>query len=126
MDINELNGKAIQSYKYNYTLSLSFSGNYTLVIESDVAVRTAGQDFRLSPDTDPGAGHEALSALTGLTVVMVRTDPQSSLSLTFADDSHLSVDPDPAFESWTLSGPAGERIVCMPGGELAVWSSGDG
>ncbi len=125
MDINDLNGRAILSYEYNYMISISFSGDYTLAIESDLTVHTAGQDIRLSPGTDPNAGHQALSTLMGLTVLMVRTDPQTSLSLTFGDNSRLSIDPDPAFESWTLSGPTGERIVCMPGGELAVWSSRD-
>jgi hypothetical protein len=24
-------------------------------------------------------------------------------------------------ESWNVNGPHGEMVVCMPGGELAVW-----
>ncbi|WP_330476282.1 DUF6188 family protein [Terrabacter sp. C0L_2] len=27
----------------------------------------------------------------------------------------------PDYEAWQITGPAGERIVCTPGGELASW-----
>ncbi len=35
--------------------------------------------------------------------------------------NRATVTADDDFESWTIVGPHGYRIVCMPGGELATW-----
>jgi hypothetical protein len=34
---------------------------------------------------------------------------------------HLTVRPDPELEAWNTSGPGDLRVVCAPGGGLAVW-----
>lgn len=34
----------------------------------------------------------------------------------------MTVVADERFEAWTIAGPGGLTIVCLPGGELAVWS----
>ena len=44
------------------------------------------------------------------------------LVLHFAAGGQLSVDADPEYEPWTLTGPDGLRLVSMPGGDLAVWT----
>lgn len=35
----------------------------------------------------------------------------------------LSVAPDHAYEAWDVSISNGIRVVCMPGGELAIWDA---
>jgi hypothetical protein len=39
-------------------------------------------------------------------------------------DAHLRAVPDPHYESWNIVGPlpGRSRVVCLPGGELAIWS----
>ena len=55
-----------------------------------------------------------------------------ALLLEFTDGSRLEVRASANYEAWQLVGPAGLMVVCMPGGELAVWTddkestSGDG
>jgi hypothetical protein len=44
------------------------------------------------------------------------------LRLTFEDGARLRVLPHASYEAWNLSGSGGLQLVCMPGGELAVWS----
>jgi hypothetical protein len=44
--------------------------------------------------------------------------------LSFDDRSDLSVEPHPLYEAWQMCNDAGLLIVCMPGGELSVWSPG--
>lgn len=38
------------------------------------------------------------------------------------DHFQLTVKADPDYEAWNVTGPGGPRIVCMPGGQLAVWT----
>jgi hypothetical protein len=44
-----------------------------------------------------------------------------TLRLVFDDGKHLNVRADPDYEAWTLAGPGAMKVVCMPGGSLAVW-----
>ncbi len=43
------------------------------------------------------------------------------LRVRFASGRELWVTPDDAYEAWGTSGPGTAMVVCMPGGELAVW-----
>ena len=36
---------------------------------------------------------------------------------------NLSVEPDSAYEAWTVTRADGMMVVCMPGGTLAVWDA---
>lgn len=53
---------------------------------------------------------------------------RSTLSITFggADQRTLSAVADDHYEAWELAGPGGERLVCLPGGDLAIWGRRDG
>jgi Family of unknown function (DUF6188) len=44
------------------------------------------------------------------------------LRVHFAGGGRLAVEADPDYEVWTLTGPGGLRLVCLPGGDLAVWT----
>ncbi len=35
--------------------------------------------------------------------------------------AQIDVSADDGSEAWQIYGPSGEIIVCMPGGELAIW-----
>ncbi|WP_157181858.1 DUF6188 family protein [Nocardia testacea] len=45
-----------------------------------------------------------------------------TLHLEFESGSSIRVFADPDYEAWSVVGADGFRVVCMPGGELAVWS----
>jgi Family of unknown function (DUF6188) len=46
------------------------------------------------------------------------------LEIVFRTGGCLRVSPAPKFESWTVAGPDGLRLVSMPGGEVSVWRPG--
>lgn len=48
-----------------------------------------------------------------------------TLRLSFANGASVIVEPDEAYEAWTMSGPGGMLVVCMPRGELAIWDKQD-
>jgi hypothetical protein len=47
---------------------------------------------------------------------------QGVLSITVGE-AHIRATPDPDYESWHLTGPGPgkQMVVCLPGGELAIW-----
>jgi hypothetical protein len=47
-----------------------------------------------------------------------------TLQLDFESGSSIRAFADPDYEAWSVVGVDGFRVVCMPGGELAVWSAG--
>jgi hypothetical protein len=79
-----------------------------------------GVEMPLRPEEDP-AGLGPVLACTRTTVEAATALEDGNLEVSFADGGSLHVDPSPAHEAWELAGPQGGRIVCMPGGQLAIW-----
>lgn len=96
------------------------AGGYELHIEGELAVHNpAGPTIHRIP----GEPHtdELVAALTGAVVsAVVNEDGELRVDL---DSGHrLVVEPDRYFEAWTVTAPGRFLVVCMPGGELAVWT----
>ncbi|WP_336032392.1 DUF6188 family protein [Geodermatophilus sp. FMUSA9-8] len=49
-------------------------------------------------------------------------DVTGALSFTVGP-TRLRCAPDPSYEAWTYDGPGGAKVVCMPGGGLAIWGA---
>lgn len=63
----------------------------------------------------------ALSELVGRTVAEASTN-EGTLGLAFADGVTLRTPPNPQYEAWQVVGGSPQHlVVCLPGGELAVW-----
>ncbi len=85
------------------------------------AARGARPDtVELHPESQDVAAGLALFNTKVLSAVAFKS---GQLRLVFDDEHLLRVAPDPAFEAWTVNGPDGLLVVCMPGGSLSVWSS---
>lgn len=75
---------------------------------------------------DPERGTADLGAL----MVALRHAPLVSLAIRagnliadFGDSGEIVIAPHPRFEAWETGG--GFKLVCLPGGEVAIWSSAD-
>lgn len=75
---------------------------------------------RIKPNGDPSGLVPALG-LWRAELVEALAFKAGRLELRFAQGGWLRVPACEEFEPWTLVGPAGLRLVSMPGGELAVW-----
>ncbi|QLY33824.1 DUF6188 family protein [Nocardia huaxiensis] len=96
------------------------AGEYELHIEGELAVHdpSAQTLHRI-----PGEPHtdELVQALDGeITYAAATSDGQLRIDLD--SGQRLVVEPDRFFEAWTVTAPGRYLVVCMPGGELAVWS----
>jgi hypothetical protein len=94
--------------------------SFEVRIEQWFELTFGGEKTRFDPQTDPTLLGPALTTLhTGVMKAVASADGQ--LVVTFVDKALLYVPPCEDYEPWTLSGPAGLRLVSMPGGELAIW-----
>jgi hypothetical protein len=96
-------------------------GPYELRIEGQFTWSTIGQAVQvLDPETDLTQIERAVR-LDGRALQRLTAQRDGRLDLGLADGSSVIVLLDDRFEAWSLVGPHGLRIVCLPGGELAIW-----
>ena len=121
MDLG-MQGQELLSATAEYTVSLEFTGRFFVQIESPFVLRTPSGTVQLSPDEDPKERFEPLQGLVGQNVNDAVADDAGVLKLTFENGAELSVSPDGEYEAWTMAGPRGMTVVCMPSGGITVWS----
>lgn len=63
---------------------------------------------------------EELKRLVGQEISSLLVSAEGDMAVTIGD-TQLSVRVGRDHEAWEIGGPKGELIICMPGGELAVW-----
>jgi len=68
---------------------------------------------------------DQLHNLLNNTITLSEITAPGKLVLGFEDRTVIHVKPHQTFEAWSLTGPAGEKVVSMPGGGLATWSAND-
>lgn len=121
MDLG-LRDQSIEHEDFGYTFSLLTTGGYEISIEADFTLAMTHQSLRFSPEPS-NTDSEELAALVGQSIVSATAENSGRLAVEFANGDRLIVEPDPAYEAWTVAGPGGVEAVCMPGGELATWET---
>lgn len=120
----ELTGETLNAQEVDFTVRLYFSGDFFLRMESAFALDLDGKTVRLSPEDDEPELFQPMSGLVGQIVAESAIDDAGNLTLVFGNGVTLIAQPDSSYEAWTLTGPNGLMVVCMPGGELARWTAG--
>ena len=118
-----LRGRSLSRVIVGYGLTLEFldpeDQQITIMIAGEFRLESDGHDFILSHE-HPTALGPALGLL-GQTVESARAHKDGRLEIKYAAGSKLSVMAAPSYEAWTVTGMRWLRIICMPGGDLAVW-----
>ena len=55
-------------------------------------------------------------------VTAVDIDSRGGLSFTLGGAT-VWCGSDPDYEAWSYDGPQGEKVICTPGGDLAIWNA---
>jgi hypothetical protein len=104
----DLTGQRLANVDRDYTLRIYTREGWLIVVEGEVLVDDKDLAAALyggigKPITDFGIEGGVLSFSVG--------------------EANIRAVPDPDYESWNLVGPLPDkpRIVCLPGGELAIW-----
>jgi hypothetical protein len=122
MDLG-LHGKSLQSVLIEHTARLQLSDVYFIVIESPFRLDIHGESFSLSPEEETDDALQALRQLVGHTIEEATADAAGALHVIFEGGARLTVEPDPAYEAWSVSGPDGALVVSTAAGKLAIWKS---
>jgi len=120
MDLG-LRGKSLQSVLIEHTVRMQLSDVDFIVIESPFKLDIHGDSVSLSPEEERDAALRALRPLVGHTIEEAIADAAGALHVTFQGGTWLTVEPDAAFEAWSVSGPDGALVVSTAGGKLAIW-----
>ncbi|MGH3544676.1 MAG: DUF6188 family protein [Mycobacteriales bacterium] len=121
MDLG-IQGQSLAKESFGYTVSLETDAGFEICIENIFFLHVPGGDFELSPG-ESNAEAKYLHSLVGQKVTSATAEKSGALKIALDNGSYLRVEPDETYEAWTVAGPSGLKVVCMPGGELAVWSS---
>jgi Family of unknown function (DUF6188) len=105
----------------DYAVSFGTQNQVTLRIEqSFVYTSSDGLEHLIVPEGDPVRIAPVL-AITRLSVRCGFAYDDGHLEVTFSDGSTIGVPSAQDYEPWELTGPAGLKMVSVPGGELSVW-----
>src|ERR1022692_2862519 len=110
---------------------ISFDYAITLLTEEGVELRLETQFTFTEPDSepiviDPERPDAAALKVLGLLHKVIRAfhvAESGSLVLAVEGGSGIRTEADDAYEAWTIAGRRGEKVVCLPGGELAIWNA---
>ncbi len=92
-------------------ISVLIAGNFHLASDRGNVLLTCNQPTDLGP----------VLGLIGRSVETARAHKDGRLELNFAAGARICVAPADNYESWNVTGARWLRIVCMPGGDLAIW-----
>jgi hypothetical protein len=112
-------GQKLDYVRLGHAIVLSFSGGRQVLIETVTRLYGPGGRVDVEPGENPS---DALATLLGDVVRTARTRDNGELQIVFGSGAELVVGVDDDVESWAVTGPRGFLIVCLAGGELAVWS----
>lgn len=97
-------------------------GEFELRVENSFSFSGGGEEPR---EFDPEHGAAALSevlVVEQMSFKCVIAGKDGTLKVDFHEGATIVVPPSDEYESWMVTGPRGMHLICMPGGDVAVWS----
>lgn len=121
MNLN-FRGQVVTRVCFDAALTVLTSGGCELRVETEAILQvSAGDHVSFDPESpDVSAPH--LVRLVRDVINEAEAGRAGDLVIEFESGTKLTVLPDEEYEAWGIVGPKGERVTCMPGGEIAVWS----
>lgn len=104
-------------------MTIELGAEFELQIEGDLTLRTADGAVLHATSDDYASISSELETLVSAAVTRADADEISGLTLEFDSGARLHVPVDQHYEAWGVVGPGGYRVICMPGGEFAIWSA---
>ena len=119
MDL-KLTGATWTQVSIDSSLVLASAHDDQLRIESPFRVTSGGATVDVDPEQFDGQADPVPSLLGAVSAADASDDGTLVLVI---GSARLEVRPDDDVEAWSLVRADSSRVVCMPGGELAVWSA---
>jgi Family of unknown function (DUF6188) len=119
-------GREVSRLVLDFRLTLQFldtGADYDIAIATPFSIEDGKRTHRLDPERPESLG-PALTVLRRV-VESAAVNEDGGLVLAFAHGLTLRVVPDPNYEAWESTSSSGAKLVCLPGGGLAVWAARD-
>lgn len=124
MDL-DVQGQLVTRVCFDTAFTVLTSRDCELRVETESIIKTpTGDVVRFDPES-PGNAAIHLAHLVRETITLAEVGSTGNLLITFGSGAELTVAPHTDYEAWGFVGPAGKRVACMPGGELALWGEQD-
>jgi hypothetical protein len=124
-----IRGREVTQCCIDYAFTLVFwdaNGSFSLRIEQPFWFRVGGEsDGAVFVPEGPSAELGPVLTVVHWLVERAVAHKDGRLEIDFAEGGALRVPVSNKFEAWNVVGPAGLRVVSLPGGELAVWKPED-
>lgn len=121
-----ISGQALTIESTHPVLVARTSGGYELQAEVGVTITSESGASCSGDIEEPDVMDSPLwEAVQGI-IESASVDGGGGMRVTFRSGGFIEFHPEVEYESWSATGPNGFRIVCMPGGELAIWSGTEG
>mgnify|MGYP001608480272 CR=1 FL=1 len=118
-----LENQVITSISWDGALKIEFScpsKSLLVCIENDYLFSAEGKECHLFQREGEA---EKIRVLKNEACKAFFIKPDGSLELGFAPgNSKIIVNSHSDFEAWSIFSPEGLKVICMPGGELAIWN----
>lgn len=118
----DLSGQMITAVTGRGQLSIHTDGGWLITIESRIVYKAEDGTTHELMGEEPEAAEVLAPVLTGHHIQTMTITEADGLTMTVTPNIELATPPDEDFEAWNIVGPTNERIVSMPGGELATWN----
>ena len=119
--IPDLSGKTINAMQSDYALKLWTTDGWRILLAGDTTFASVdGETVVLDTEVASLEPIAEAKPLLGSSITGASASPTGDLEITL-DAGRLLVRAGESYEAWQLDGPHGELVICMPGGELAVW-----
>ncbi len=117
-----LAGQPVDIVRWDYGLRFWTRDNWEVLLAGDIEVSAPDGQVGLVDTAAPDNRLPAsLEGLEDQFIGQVVTGPDGTVSIPVGE-RRLTVAAGEDFEAWQVMGPAGQRVICMPGGGLAVFS----
>ncbi|MFF3568604.1 DUF6188 family protein [Nocardia jiangxiensis] len=115
-------GQSLSVESTEYALVLGNDNGFEIQAEAPVEFETpSGDKRRVAFDEEDHFDLDLNTFFSGK-IASAFTGSAGELTILLESGNRATVTTDEDYESWTIVGPKGYRVVCMPGGELATWS----
>ncbi|MER5218929.1 DUF6188 family protein [Streptomyces flaveus] len=121
MNLN-LRGEAVTRICFDAALTILTSGECELRVEGKAVLHVPDGDRVSFDPCAPDIVAPHLVRLARDVISEAEVGNSGELAIEFESGVKLTVQPDDDYEAWGLVGPKRRRVICTPGGEIAVWS----
>jgi hypothetical protein len=117
----DIEGSTVIKICFDQALTILTSSHHELRIETDSSIEVSKNGLVSFDPENSGLVADKLLQLLSAEILDAQATDSGWLRLLFEGDVSLVTGPHGDYEAWEIVGAGGKRVVCMPGGELAIW-----